>query len=77
MLIAEFLECNPALIELNLSGQGMSGKAVILIASALKQNDTLEHLDLSCNNVSNVAVPALVEMPVFECVSSMHYTHRS
>ena len=61
-LIAEYIESNPALTELNLEGNRIPAKAIKLIASAMKQNTNLEHLNLSNNSVTDNCVPALVDM---------------
>ena len=49
---------NPALIELNLSGNNITSSAVRFLAASLKCNSTLQHLYLSRNSLTNKCIPS-------------------
>ena len=60
-LLAQYLESNPALTELNLRSNGITTKGAEVLALALKKNTNLQHLDLSYNSFTDKSVPALAD----------------
>ena len=61
-LVAAFLKRNPAVIDLNLSANGIpSGSAATALCEALKANTNLQHLDLRHNYFGDKTIPALVD----------------
>jgi len=60
-LIAKYLASNPALIELNLSGNDINSHGAKKIALALKKNTNLQHLSLQYNRLTKACVPAFTD----------------
>jgi len=57
-LIASYLTRNPALIELNLSGNSITSSAVRALTSSLANNISLQHLNLSRNSLTDKCIPS-------------------
>ena len=60
-VIAKYLASNPALIELDMSHNGIPAKSADVLIQSLKTNTNLEHLSLRYNNITDRSVPAFTD----------------